>query len=59
MIYKTGTIGEFRKWTEQVVTDPAAAKDTPKTWFDSNETASLSRVLAGGPKYEGASLSVS
>jgi hypothetical protein len=46
MIYKIGTIGEFRKWTKQVVTDPAAAKDPPKTWFDSNETAAKSRVRA-------------
>ena len=24
MAYKIGTIGEFRKWTMQVITDPAA-----------------------------------
>jgi predicted transcriptional regulator len=39
MTYKTGTIGEFMKWTKRVVTDPAAAKDTPKRWFDSDATA--------------------
>jgi predicted transcriptional regulator len=42
MTYKTGTIGEFMKWTKRVVTDPAAASDTPKRWFDSEETASNS-----------------
>ena len=39
MIYKIGSIGEFRKWTKRVITDPAAASDTPKRWFDSDETA--------------------
>jgi predicted transcriptional regulator len=39
MTYKTGTIGEFMKWTKRVVTDPAAATDTPKRWFDNAETA--------------------
>ncbi len=42
MTYKTGTIGEFMKWTKRVVTDPVAASDTPKRWFDSDETASKS-----------------
>jgi len=39
MTYKIGTIGEFMRWTQQVVTDPAAAANTPKRWFDSEETA--------------------
>ena len=39
MTYKTGSIGDFMRWTKQVVTDPVAAKDTPKRWFDSDETA--------------------
>ena len=39
MTYKMGTIGEFMRWTKQVVTDPIAAADTPKRWFDSEETA--------------------
>jgi len=42
MTYRTGTIGEFMKWTKRVVTDPAAASDTPKRWFDNDETASRS-----------------
>ncbi len=42
MTYRTGTIGEFMKWTKHVVADPAAASDTPKRWFDSDETASKS-----------------
>jgi len=39
MTYKTGTIGEFMQWTKRVITDPAAASDKPKQWFDSKETA--------------------
>lgn len=39
MTYKTGTIGEFMRWTQQVVRDPAAAKGVPKRWFDSEEAA--------------------
>ena len=27
------------RWTKRVVTDPAAAANTPKRWFDSDETA--------------------
>jgi hypothetical protein len=39
MTYKTGTIGEFMKWTKRIVIDPAAATDTPRRWFDNAETA--------------------
>ena len=39
MTYKTGSIGEFMRSTKRVVTDPAAAANTPKRWFDSDETA--------------------
>ena len=39
MTYRTGTIGEFVRWTKQVVIDPDAARDVPKQWFDSEETA--------------------
>jgi predicted transcriptional regulator len=42
MAYKTGSIGEFMRWTKRVVTDPAAAPGTPKSWFDSDETAAKS-----------------
>jgi hypothetical protein len=42
MTYKTGSIGDFMRWTKQVVTDPVAAKDTPKRWFDRDETAAKS-----------------
>src|SRR5450631_2059882 len=37
--YKTGSIGDFMRWTKEVVTDPVAAKDASKRWFDSEETA--------------------
>jgi predicted transcriptional regulator len=39
MTYKTGTIGEFMQWTKRVITEPKAADETPKRWFDSDETA--------------------
>ena len=39
MTYKIGTIGEFMRWTKQVVRDPAVAKGVPKRWFDSEEAA--------------------
>ena len=39
MTYKIGTIAEFKHWTMQVVKDPAAATNTPKRWFDSEDTA--------------------
>jgi len=39
MIYKTGSIGDFAKWTKRVVANPAATAKTPKRWFDSHETA--------------------
>jgi predicted transcriptional regulator len=42
MTYKTGTIGEFMKWTKQVIADPAAAEGMPKRWFDSEEAAKRS-----------------
>lgn len=39
MTYKTGSIGEFMKWTKRVVTDPATASDVPRQWYDSEDTA--------------------
>jgi predicted transcriptional regulator len=39
MTYKIGTIGEFARWTQRVVADPAAASVTPKSWFDTEQTA--------------------
>jgi predicted transcriptional regulator len=39
MTYKTGSIGEFMRWTKRVITDPAAAAAMPKQWFDAEETA--------------------
>jgi hypothetical protein len=50
MIYITGSIGEFMKWTKRVVTDPAAASETPKCWFDSDETAAKSLGTSGKEK---------
>ena len=45
--YQIGTLGEFMRWTKQVVTDPAAAANTPKRWFDSEETAAKALEKAG------------
>jgi predicted transcriptional regulator len=39
MTYKTGSIGEFMRWTKRIVAEPGAAKMMPKRWFDSDETA--------------------
>jgi predicted transcriptional regulator len=39
MTYKTGSIGEFMKWTKRVVAEPKAADRMPKRWFDSEKTA--------------------
>jgi hypothetical protein len=50
MTYKTGSIGDFMRWTKQVVTDPVAAKDTPKRWFDSDETAAKSLGTSASPE---------
>jgi predicted transcriptional regulator len=50
MTYKTGTIGEFMKWTKRIVTDPAAALDTPKRWFDSDETAAKALGTSTSPE---------
>ena len=50
MTYKTGSIGEFMKWTRRVVANPAAASDTPKRWFDSDETATRSLGTSTSPE---------
>ena len=39
MTYKKGSIGEFMRWTKRVVTEPAAASELPKRWFDRDDTA--------------------
>jgi predicted transcriptional regulator len=38
MTYKTGTIGDFMKWTKKVVTK-GGKRAGPRRWFDSDETA--------------------
>jgi len=43
MTYKTGSIGDFMRWTKRVIADPDTATTVPKRWFDSDETAA--RVL--------------
>ena len=50
LTYKTGSIGDFIEMDQQVVTDPVAAKDTPKRWFDSNETAVKSLGTSVSPE---------
>ena len=34
-----GSRRAFADWTKAVVRDPARARDVPKKWFDSEETA--------------------
>src|ERR1700730_17010620 len=46
MTYKTGSLGEFMRWTKRVIADPATAAKVPKRWFDSDATAEK----ALGPK---------
>jgi len=50
MTYKTGSIGEFMKWTKRVITDAAAASDTPQRWFDNDETAAKSLGTSASPE---------
>ena len=50
MTYKTGSIGEFMRWTTRVVADPAAAGAEPKRWFDSDATAAKSLGGAASPE---------
>jgi predicted transcriptional regulator len=48
MTYKTGSIGEFMKWTKLIVADPSVAARTPKRWFDSDKTAA--KALGASPE---------
>jgi predicted transcriptional regulator len=50
MTYKIGTLGDFMRWTKQVIVDPAAAAPAPKRWFDSNETAVRSPGASTSPE---------
>jgi predicted transcriptional regulator len=50
MTYKTGSIGEFMKWTKLVVADPSLAARTPKRWFDSDKTAAKALGAAASPE---------
>ncbi len=50
MTYKTGSIGEFMKWTKHVVRDPAAATATHKRWFDNDATAAKALGTTTSPE---------
>jgi len=50
MTYRTGTVGEFMKWTKRVVADPDAAHETPKRWFDSDATAARALGATTSPE---------
>ena len=39
MTYKTGTLAEFKAWTQRIVRDPEQADALPKQWFDTDATA--------------------
>jgi predicted transcriptional regulator len=44
--YKVGSIGEFAAWIKRVVCDPKAAREFPKKWFDSGETAARTEQVS-------------
>lgn len=50
MTYRTGSIGEFMRWTKRVVADPAAADTGPKRWFDSDRTAAAALGTTTSPE---------
>jgi predicted transcriptional regulator len=50
MTYKTGSIGEFMKWTQRVVADPAAAESISKRWFEDEATAARALGAATSPE---------
>lgn len=39
MTYKTGTLAEFKAWTQRIVQAPSQAEILPKQWFDTDATA--------------------
>ena len=39
MTYETGTLAEFKAWTQRIVQDPSQAEILPKQWFDADTTA--------------------
>jgi predicted transcriptional regulator len=39
MTYKTGSLRDFADWTKRVVRDPAAGRDVPKSWVETEEPA--------------------
>jgi predicted transcriptional regulator len=50
MTYKTGTIGEFMRWTKRVIAEPASAAKMPKRWFDSEKTAEKAIGIKTSPE---------
>jgi predicted transcriptional regulator len=50
MTYRTGSVGDFMKWTKRVVTESDAATDTTKRWFDSEATAARALGAAVSPE---------
>ncbi len=50
MTYKTGSIGEYMRWTKRVIVNPTAATSAPKRWFDSEATAA--QALEKSPSVE-------
>jgi hypothetical protein len=50
MTYKTGSIGEFMRWTKHVIAAPKAADKMPRRWFDSNKTAKKALATTTSPE---------
>ena len=51
MTYKTGSIGEFMRWTKRVITNPVTANEgEPQRWFDSDATATQASGTTFSPE---------
>ncbi len=50
MTYRTGSIGDFMRWSKRVITDPDAATAEAKRWFDSDTTASRALGTTASPE---------
>ena len=50
MTYKTGSVGDFMRWTKRVIAEPKVTHKTPKRWFDSDATASRALGTTTSPE---------
>ncbi len=50
MTYKTGSIGNFMRWTKRVIAEPGITDATPKHWFDTDATAAKGLGTKASPE---------